>query len=332
LAQELGATEILVAAALANNRGYASAVGVVDADRVAVLESACQALEGTESAERARLLALLALELTFGGDFPLRKALADQALSIARSLNDPETLARVIASLYSAIGVPETLTERLSLAEEALRAARSVGDPVLQRLCADYLLTALFQAGDIAGADQVLSDERSMFGRLPLAHLWLASQREAARAILVGDLEEAERLVLETYETSTASGQPDAGTLFAGQTFSIRLRQGRSDEILDLAIQLFHDNPGMPSIALMLSMAQCDCDNPEEACAVLQPFVATGFTSVPKDPLWLFSLSGAAYAAAELGWREASEILFVQLQPFAAQIPETGGFDMAGVS
>ncbi len=51
-AQELDATDRLVAAALGNSRGFFSSIGVIDADEVAVLESALDALGDDDGRER----------------------------------------------------------------------------------------------------------------------------------------------------------------------------------------------------------------------------------------------------------------------------------------
>ncbi len=83
MAQRIGATDLLVRAALANNRGWHSRTGVADFDRIAVLEAAATA-ESTESASRALLLALLAVEYSSAGDDVLerRLALADESVAI----------------------------------------------------------------------------------------------------------------------------------------------------------------------------------------------------------------------------------------------------------
>jgi len=115
LAERLGATETLVAAALANNRGYFSEAGAVDSERVAVLEAACAELAGSDSGPLARLLALLASELTYGGDLPRRLELVHRAIAIARGVGDPTTLVGVINDAIPAIDVAETLAERVAL-------------------------------------------------------------------------------------------------------------------------------------------------------------------------------------------------------------------------
>jgi hypothetical protein len=123
LAQSLGDQERLVRAALTNNRGLYSKTGFVDEERVTVLKAALAAGSG-DSPERARLLATLAVELTFAGDWAYRRRLADDALAMARRLDDSATFIRVAGLLYWCICVPETLDERLAMTAEVLALAR----------------------------------------------------------------------------------------------------------------------------------------------------------------------------------------------------------------
>ena len=325
LAQDLEATDLLVAAVLANHRDFASEVGAVDLERVAALEAACRAVEGTGSADEAMLLALLASELTFNADFAQRKNLADRALGIARSLGDPATLARVITSFYWAIDIPETLGELRSLGIEASEAAHSVDDPMLQYSCAAHLCMSLCQSGDIVGGDQCLSMAEVLAERLGQPQLlWSMAYFKSARALLDGDTEEAERLAFHALEIGTATGQPEAALNFGSQLINVRYQQGRTDEIVDLIVQVASDNPGLPGVALALAGLYCEIDRLEDARAVLEPFVVEEFSTIPKDGLWLTFVNGAAEAVAQLGWSEAAQVLFEQLRPFADQIPCPG--------
>ena len=107
-AARLGDTRRLVAAALANQRGgWASNTGAVDAERIATLEQALGALAVGDSQARALLLATLAAELTFSGDLDRRRALAAEAESMARRLEDDATLLRVLNGTFVPLWVPD---------------------------------------------------------------------------------------------------------------------------------------------------------------------------------------------------------------------------------
>ena len=78
-AVDIGDTKRLVIAALANNRGWYSAGGVLDADRIEVLEMALDRMS-TGDRDRPLVLATLCSELAIGTPLERRRALADEAL------------------------------------------------------------------------------------------------------------------------------------------------------------------------------------------------------------------------------------------------------------
>ena len=94
-AADLGDTERLVAAALANNRGMFSSGGTIDTDRVEILELALDRLSADDP-DRALVLAKLCAELTYGSTLERRQALADEAVALARSTGDDATIVRVL--------------------------------------------------------------------------------------------------------------------------------------------------------------------------------------------------------------------------------------------
>ena len=104
LAQQLEDRDLLVAAALANNRGYAT-VGQVDTERVAVLEAALDAVGHDDSAQRALVLATLASELTFSGD-RRHIDLALESVEIARRTGHQDVILDTILKVGVAIHAP----------------------------------------------------------------------------------------------------------------------------------------------------------------------------------------------------------------------------------
>ena len=94
LAVGLGDGERAARAALANSRGFASAIGAFDQERVAAIERAIELDEDPD--RRALLLALQATERCFEHDPRPRRALVEQALALARDIGNPATIARVL--------------------------------------------------------------------------------------------------------------------------------------------------------------------------------------------------------------------------------------------
>jgi hypothetical protein len=96
-ADAAGQRDLLVAAVLANQRGYSSIIGDVDAERVELVQRALAVVGAAPTADRAALLALLASELAFDADHARTRGLAEQAVALARRLDDERTAAGVLA-------------------------------------------------------------------------------------------------------------------------------------------------------------------------------------------------------------------------------------------
>ena len=76
LADDVDAVDLLVRAALRNNRGWNSIAGGVDHERIEMLTRALTRLGDADSPDRARLLALLCVERTWDADFDERLSMA----------------------------------------------------------------------------------------------------------------------------------------------------------------------------------------------------------------------------------------------------------------
>ena len=129
-AADIGDTERLVAAALANDRGFYSAVGATDADKVEILGRALDVLDAG-APDRSLVLATLCSELAHGSSLERRQALAEDALAVAESSGDDATVVRVLNHIYVPLQVPALLALSLARTTEALERAERAGDPAL---------------------------------------------------------------------------------------------------------------------------------------------------------------------------------------------------------
>jgi tetratricopeptide (TPR) repeat protein len=313
LARAAGDTERLVRAALANTRGTA---GYVDRRRITVLEAALAAVGPDDSAERARLLAVLAAERFTVGSFAERMALSDEAITIARHLGEPATLLFVLNYAVVPISVPETLEMRLSLTQEAVRLADSLGDPAAAALIRLQRAQDAIESADVLEADRCLEAMDDLAGELRQPALqWMATWALGSRRLLAGDVEEAERLADEALRLGTETGQPDAFTIYGGQLFCIRWHQGRGAELLDLLTQVAADRPDLPvlraGVALLLVEAGRGAEVDVDPAAL---------EALPYDVTWAGACVVWAEVAARLGALPACELLYRRLAPFGHQV------------
>src|SRR5205823_996370 len=104
LARERGDAGALARAAISNTRAmFMGNFGWVDAERVEALEAALAAGGEADTPIRARLLATLALELTFAGQEHRHLSLSDEALATARRFGDAAALAGVLLAPHSTL-------------------------------------------------------------------------------------------------------------------------------------------------------------------------------------------------------------------------------------
>ncbi|WP_035125917.1 ATP-binding protein [Conexibacter woesei] len=326
LARRLGDGPGLVRAVLANSRGFVSASGVVDDERVHALEDALTAVGDADSAERAVLLATLAAELAFSpADRTRRVGLSDEALALARRLDDPLALSRVLSLRFVTLWMPETLGERLANSDENVAAARRTGDPTVEFHAVHWRAAALVEAGRVADAQRDVDHEATLAERLGQPTMrWLATYDHGNLEIILGQLAEGEQHAHEALQIATLSAQPDALPFFTSQLTNIRYEQGRLAELQPLIAQVVSDNPGIPAFRAVLALACCEGDLDDEARRVLAHESSTEFGELPPDVTWLPGLAIYAEVAAHLQERGAAEILYGLLAPWAGQVVYSG--------
>jgi tetratricopeptide (TPR) repeat protein len=320
LAEQAGDVDRQARAVLATWRGYPT-VGQRDDELVTALEAAAQALPGKDP-RRAAVLSQLAAELTFSALLERRRALADEALTIARRTHDPRLLCEVLLRHTYATWVAHTIDERVVHLKEALALADQVGDPGLQFLAARGARNVL-EAGDLDGFDSCLARMAELQQAVPQPLVrWTLRFNEAVRALLAGRLDEAEALAMQALEASGASA--DAVKIFGAQLITIRDAQGRLHELVDLIAQAVTDNPALPAFRSTHALALCSAGSHEQARELLDTAAADGFASIPLDTGWALTLNVWSVVAFQLDAREVAVPLYDLLLPHAHTITWNG--------
>jgi hypothetical protein len=227
-------TERLVAAALANNRGMHSSGNGIDAERVAVLETALDRIPETHI-DRALVLSTLCTELSVGSSLGRRQELADEALALAKSSGDEITQLQVLNNVSSPLLVPPLIDQMLEHTADALHRAEQVGDPVLQFWAINWRLHAATIAGNIDERDRCSENLKSLAERLdqPTLH-WISSLNSAVRALIAGDIEEATYRSTDALKLGIESGEPDAEAIHNAQLSPISGFRGTRGELISL--------------------------------------------------------------------------------------------------
>ena len=330
-AAELGDTRRVVAAALANHRGWFSTAGAIDAAKVEILELALDRLPG-DAPERALVLATLCSELALGSPLERRQALADEALAIAISAGDDATVVRVLNHILIPLLVPSRLAQSQAWSADALVRAERVGDPVLLAFAAGLRVCLSARAADIDEMDRCIEATGLLAERLNQPFLnWLYALAGSQRAQIAGDIDRAEQLAMEILQIGNDSGQPDAFTIFASQQLMVSTQRGTMGDLVPLIEQTAAETPDLAPGMLngALAAAHAEGDRVDEARRVLAEFAATDF-ELTMDVAWLTGM--VAYSEAAIACRDPQYAgpLFDRLEPFSDQLSTLGALTAEG--
>jgi class 3 adenylate cyclase/DNA polymerase III delta prime subunit len=233
---ELGDLALLTRTVLANSRGYASIVGAVDWQRLTYIEKAVELTGTARTADRARLLAQLASELTFSGEHGRRLQVSDEAERIARSLGDPVLVGEVIAATAYARSAGADWEHLLVRTDEGVRLADLGGDPTRRVVARVFSSSALLTAGRLEESERELRTAIELADTAaPPVMQWTASSNKPRLSALAGRLDEAEAQNAASLEFANRLGQPDGAQWWAATQLGIMWLRGRTDDFADAA-------------------------------------------------------------------------------------------------
>ena len=221
------------------------------ADLIAVLDTARQALQGSGTPAEAQVTAALARQLQHSvpADRPRARPLAERAVAIARTLDDPATLASCLLAQHDTLWTPGTATDRAAIAAEIADLAKRANDP--ERHAQALLLTATEQLENGSAAFRAtLAEYAYLTQRLRQPrHDYLLRTRQAALALLDGDIETGERLSAEAAALGEAVGDSDTGNVRMSQRLEIVRARNDPAELRDMAAEAVQWWIGAPAHA-----------------------------------------------------------------------------------
>jgi predicted ATPase/class 3 adenylate cyclase len=319
LADRRGEPEQLARAAL----GFAGPVRIevartVTQPLVDLLERALTALGGQESALRARLLGRLAAALAYSGADGRRAELAREGLEMARRSEDRLALAEVLATSYVAIRRPDNPDERRAIATELAPLAAEMGGGTLAALAEEWILVDLLERGDIEAAERELEalDRLAEEGQQRFPR-FRAAAAKARQAHLEGRLEDYEALAHRLFALGQEGQDETAEWAFGAQMLFLRREQGRLGELIKAIESFVESYPQIPAWRCALAYAYAELDRRPDARRELDALAGNDFTDLPRDWLWLVSITVLSEVAAYLDHARRAEPLYELLLPYA---------------
>ncbi len=319
IARALGATESFVRAALGLER-LTHTLGLAAAPAMRLLEEALQRLGMEDSPLTAKTLGGLALVLQLTGVQEQALVYAQQAVTMARRLADPELLSANLMGLLHTLQGPEYAQQRLAYATEMLHLTKTANDkqPVLDALY--WRVLCLLELGDMLATNEEINTY------VPLAEesqqpfdLCLAAGFRVMRALMEGRFEDGERLAQQALAIGQRLQTENAAGIFGLQMFTLRREQGRLRE-LEPVVRYFvqqHTTAGTwrPGLALIYS----ELRRTEEARAEFEHLAQQDFADIPRDALWIACITYLADVCTFLRDKTRAATLYQFLLPYAGR-------------
>jgi ATP/maltotriose-dependent transcriptional regulator MalT len=228
VARKLGAAEQLAQAAV----GFEDASyrpGLLGTPAVRLLEEALNALEEEDSILRVRTLSALVRALYFSGLDDQAAALAQEAVEMARRLQDPVILAWTLNAALISRRHPESLQQRLAASTEALGLAELTDNAEVSLDIYSWYINDLMEVGDVLALNKALDvyQKRAEVVRQPF-YLYIISSVRATMDIAQGRFEQAERLAKQSLALGQRLKGQDPSGVFGTKMFTIRRSRGVS--------------------------------------------------------------------------------------------------------
>ena len=319
VAQSLGSTESLVRAALELVH-LTHNVGLPAPETVRLLEEALQRLGAKDSPLKARTLGGLARYLGVTGERQKLMLYAPQAEAMARRLGGPDLIAYSLLGMFFTLMEPEHAEQRLTIATEMLELATAAKDDALVFEGHWWRGYCLLELGDVVDADaEVDAWGRWMEDTHQPFYLSIAAMFRAMRALMSGRFEESERRAQQAFAIGQRLQTDTAAGIFGLQMFALRREQGRLKEVAP-AIRVFVQQrsaaaawrPGLAVIYSELGLTA-------EARSEFETLARHDFADLPRDAVWMGTMTYLADICTLLGDRARADTLYQILKPFAGR-------------
>lgn len=293
------------------------------------------AYERSTGRRRVELAIAIARTWSYGMAPERAEPFVAEALAAPETDADPALLAAALdAQLLTKWG-PDDFAERAAITQRLEDVVAHVTDVEVQMNAYLWRLTTALEALDIVGVRRQLRGlealaEESGSDRVRL----FASSRRAMYALLVGDLDLAERSLADTIAAGAAAGEPDAFALEHALTFSIARQRGDRETLAREApvYEEFAEREGVAVVAAEGALIWVAASDHDRAGRLLRELAPNGFDGIADGVDWMYTVVCLTEVAAALGDRALCESAIEALTPYAGRgIVDAGAVKFAGV-
>ncbi len=290
-----------------------------DPEISALLDESLRGLPREAEALRIRVSSRLAAELRYS-ERTRSVELADEALAAARRLGDAAVLAETLEDCTFMQWSPSDPEAWIALNAEVAQFARAANDLDLAISGHKGCVSGALELGDFARVEREVRACERIAREVPTPYArWWCAVLQASRALIEGELEVAEGLIVESLRIAERVDSPEVAIELQAQMVYLRTEQGRADEIEAAAREQVRRFPKQPTWRAAFARILIASGELAEARAVIAPLIAQQFEDIPIDRGWLATHALAAEAVAAIGDAPAAEQLEVHLRRFAGR-------------
>jgi tetratricopeptide (TPR) repeat protein len=317
LAEQIGRTDRIARAAIEYGGRFAWARASTDPFLVPLLERALAATGEADSAERVKLLARLATAIRDDASRTRRVRVAEEAVQIARRLEDPETLAFALEGHWTAIEGPDTAGGGIVPGAMLVHLGEQTGDKERAFIGHQYRLNGFWTLADRIGVDVELDAIASLADELGQpAQRWVLGTDQTMLALMEGRLADAGQLISDTLALGRRSQSWNAVVSERFALFVLRRAQGRLAEFEDTIKRSVHEYPPLLRFRCALAHTYAELGRKRDASAALDELMTHDLGNEHVDAEWLLSMTLLADVCAIVEDHDAAARLHALLAPY----------------
>lgn len=311
--RELTDGELVAAAAI----GFESCcwrLGVSDEGALELLEEARALLPDGDSEQLVMVLGGLARAHAFIGEHERSALYREEAVAMARRLDDRLGLASVLMGSYWTRGSAGT-EEVIEMLVEARDVAADLGESELQAESAEWRISALITMSQLALARQELVAVHALAEEVGQPFILHVAEHYAATiALAEGRLDLAEQHAERSREWARLLTGRDPSGIYGVQMFSIRREQGRLAELAPAVRLMARDDGAQASWRPGLVALLAELEMFDEVRRELDGFRRRGLDEL-RVGLWGAALSYLTDGCAAVGDAAMAGTLYAELEP-----------------
>jgi DNA-binding winged helix-turn-helix (wHTH) protein len=305
-------------------------VGTYDFELISILRESLRLLPHRETSLRSQVIARLSQAIGWGGEErDSTESLANEALRLANSCNDPIAMTSALAALADASTGPDLTDQRIDRIKRLQIATQSLADHFSFLVQQTRLIAALLEKGEFRQVRLENERYREVAERTGLPqYCWYPVSTDSMLACASGDFDLADEHARRYAEIAGPKADRNFQQTYACQYILREIERDRSEQVLPIVEEYARSNRSVLSWAAATAWIQWDCGRFNSARETLRQFSHSDILKLYREPGGTIGLAALSETAAYLGDRNTVSFLYKLIAPVSFRFA-TAGYGVA---